>query len=174
VKQILLSVSLIVMVAVMAGGCKESGQASKRTYANPDLVGAWRAKIQFQTGAYSAIKDLEFMYAFHADGTMTESSNYDAFPPVPPAYGIWRLINDSQYVAKYEFYMTRFPDSTEHQANGSGWLPAGRGVLVDTITLTDDRKTFSSKIHLDALDQAGKRVSDGAGDATGSGVKMKF
>ena len=35
----------------------------------------------------AAMKNLEFMYVFDADGTMTESSNYDSFPPGPPAYG---------------------------------------------------------------------------------------
>ena len=37
-------------------------------------------------------KDLEFMYAFNVSGTMTESSNYDAAPPVPPAYGVWKKV----------------------------------------------------------------------------------
>ncbi len=48
----------------------------------------WRAR---------SAKDLEFMYVFHADGTMTESSNYDAFPPGPPAYGVWRNSGRRQY-----------------------------------------------------------------------------
>jgi len=51
-----------------------------------NLVGAWQGKIQFTTGAFADTKDLEFMYAFNAGGTMAESSNYDAAPPVPPAY----------------------------------------------------------------------------------------
>src|SRR4051812_33684080 len=42
------------------------------------LTGAWRSKIQFTTGSFAAVKDLEFMYVFNAGGTMTESSNYDA------------------------------------------------------------------------------------------------
>ena len=53
-----------------------------------DLAGEWRAQLQFTSGAFASIKDLEFMYSFNQGGTMTESSNYDASPPVPPAYGI--------------------------------------------------------------------------------------
>ncbi len=45
-------------------------------YSDGSLVGAWRGKIQFKTGTFSTIKDLEFMYVFNAGGTMTESSNY--------------------------------------------------------------------------------------------------
>ena len=41
-----------------------------------NLAGAWRGKVQFTSGAFAEIKDLEFMYAFNAGGTMTESSNY--------------------------------------------------------------------------------------------------
>lgn len=48
------------------------------------LTGAWRASIQFSSGAFSGIKDLEFLYVFNAGGTLTESSNYDGAPPVPP------------------------------------------------------------------------------------------
>ena len=48
---------------------------------NGDLVGAWRSKLQFQSGDFAAIRDLEFMYVFNPGGTMTESSNYDAAPP---------------------------------------------------------------------------------------------
>jgi hypothetical protein len=50
-----------------------------------DLAGEWRAQLQFSSGAFAPIKDLEFMYSFNQGGTMTESSNYDASPPVPPA-----------------------------------------------------------------------------------------
>lgn len=55
------------------------------------LVGAWRSSLQFESGAFAAIKDLEFMYVFNEGGTMMESSNYDGAPPVPPAYGVWQI-----------------------------------------------------------------------------------
>src|SRR6476469_1403752 len=72
-----------------------------------DLTGEWRAQLQFTTGAFASIKDLEFMYSFNQGGTMTESSNYDAAPPVPPAYGIWRKTGPNEYEAKYEFYRAK-------------------------------------------------------------------
>ena len=65
--------------------------------ASPDLVGEWRAQLQFTSGAFASIKDLEFMYVFNQGGTMTESSNYDASPPVPPAYGIWRKVGNREF-----------------------------------------------------------------------------
>jgi hypothetical protein len=37
------------------------------------FVGAWRSQVHFTTGPYAAIRDLEFMYVIHADGTLTES-----------------------------------------------------------------------------------------------------
>src|SRR4030095_17155495 len=42
-----------------------------------DLVGAWRATIDFESGAFAAFDDLEFMYAFNAGGTMAECSKHE-------------------------------------------------------------------------------------------------
>src|SRR3954447_24153644 len=78
-----------------------------------DLMGEWRAQLQFSSGAFAPIKDLEFMYVFNQGGTLTESSNYDASPPVPPAYGIWRKTGDNKYELKYEFYVTKPPAAFE-------------------------------------------------------------
>jgi len=71
-------------IAVLAG-C-----APGRSDSNESLMGAWRSQVQFTSGPFATVRDLEFMYVVHADGTLTESSNYDAAPPVPPAYGVWR------------------------------------------------------------------------------------
>ena len=46
--------------------------------ASPDLAGEWRAQLQFSSGAFASIKDLEFMYAFNQGGTMTESIRMSA------------------------------------------------------------------------------------------------
>jgi len=46
------------------------------------LVGAWRSRIQFTSGAFAGITDLQFMTVYNAGGTLTESSNYDGAPPV--------------------------------------------------------------------------------------------
>jgi hypothetical protein len=113
------------------------------------------------------------MYVFNVGRTMTESSNYDAAPPVPPAYGVWRKLNDREYEARYEFYMTRSPNPAEDSANVTGWLPAGRGVLIETITVADDGQSFSSRIRYEAYDSSGK-PADGGGEATGTGIRIRF
>jgi hypothetical protein len=173
-------VSLVVMVLlVMAllGAVVRSEPAplaaSAAGAAAADLQGEWRAKLQFSSGAFASIKDLEFMYSFNQGGTMTESSNYDAAPPVPPAYGIWRKVSGREYEVKYEFYVTKPPANFEEITKGSGWGPAGRGVFVERITLSEDGKSFTSKIKYDQYDTAGK-PAEGGGEATGQGVKLTF
>jgi hypothetical protein len=138
-----------------------------------DLTGQWRATLQFTSGAFAPIKDLEFMYVFNQGGTLTESSNYDATPPVPPAYGIWRKSGPGEFEAKYEFYVTKPPAAFAEIAKGGGWAPAGRGVFVERITLSEDGRTFSSKIRYDQYDTAG-RPAEGGGEAIGKGVKLAF
>jgi hypothetical protein len=136
-----------------------------------DLQGEWRATLQFSTGAFAPIKDLEFMYVFNQGGTMTESSNYDASPPVPPAYGIWRKVGDKQFEAKYEFYVTKPPAKFDEIAKAGGWAPAGRGVFVEKITVSADGNSFTSQIKYDQFDTAGK-PAEGGGEATGKGVRL--
>jgi len=138
-----------------------------------EFVGEWRAQLQFTSGAFAPIKDLEFMYVFNQGGTMTESSNYDASPPVPPAYGIWRKTGERTFEAKYEFYVTKPPANFEEITKAGGWGPAGRGVFVERITVAADGKSFTSKIKYDQFDTAGK-PAEGGGEATGRGVKLTF
>jgi hypothetical protein len=144
-----------------------------RDIAAQDLTGEWRAKLQFSSGAFAPIKDLEFMYVFNQGGTMTESSNYDASPPVPPAYGIWRKVGNKQFEAKYEFYVTKPPATFDEIAKGGGWGLGGRGVFVERITLSEDGKSFTSKIKYDQFDTAGK-PAEGGGTAEGKGVRLTF
>jgi hypothetical protein len=172
---------LIVLLGVQ--GCSppqpsaaEAGASADTAAGNlaaSDLLGAWRAKLQFSSGAFAAIKDLEFMYVFNQGGTLTESSNYDASPPVPPAYGVWRKVGGQEYEAKYEFYVTKPPAGFEDIAKGGGWGPAGRGVFVERITLSEDGNSFTSKIKYDQFDAAGK-PAEGGGEATGQGVRIGF
>jgi hypothetical protein len=98
----------------------------------PDLFGAWRASVDVHSGAFAAAKGLEFMYVFHSDRTMIESSNYDAAPPVPPAYGVWRMIpgRGNEFEAKYEFFTTA-PSPPDQFKTGAGWLPSGRGTRIE-------------------------------------------
>lgn len=138
-----------------------------------NLVGSWRGKIQFTTGSFAAVKDLEFMYVFNAGGTMTESSNYDASPPVPPAYGVWRKVGPRQYEAKYAFFSTTAPADFDAIAKGGGWSPGGHGVLVEKITLAEDGKSFDSSITYDGYDHAGKITETGS-KAEAHVVRMTF
>ena len=162
------------LVLLLTTACGEaSAPAQGDALATDDLAGAWRTRIQFKSGAFASVKDLEFMVAFNAGGTLTESSNYDAAPPVPPAYGVWRKTGPHQFEAKYEFYATKAPGSFDDIAKGGGWLPGGRGVLTERITLSGDSKTYNSFIAYAAFDSAGKPM-DGGGDGVGVGARMGF
>src|SRR5262245_37024143 len=136
----------------------------------PPLVGAWRSRVQFEDGAYAAIRDLEFMYVYNAGGTMTESSNYDAAPPVPPAYGVWRESGKNTYTARYEYYATQ-PAPPAQFGGGAGWLPAGHGVLTETITLAADGQSYTSTLRFEIFDAKGK-PAEGGGTAKVQAVRI--
>ena len=168
--------SLLTTVAtlLLATGCRDAASPSPFESSQRDsLVGAWRSQIRFSGGALAEMKDLDFMYVFNAGGTMTESSNYDGAPPVPPAYGSWRKSGPGQFEAKYAFYITKPPAAFEEIAKGGGWLPAGHGVLTEKILLSEDGKSFKSVITYAAFDPAGKPV-EGSGEGTGTGTRMDF
>ncbi len=137
-----------------------------------DLVGAWRGKVQFKTGAFAEVKDLDFLYVFNAGGTMTESSNYDASPPVTPAYGVWKKTGPRQYEARYVYYWTKPPAALDEITKGGGWSPGGHGVLTQTITLSDGGNTFDSTIKYEVFDQAGK-PTDPTSEAAADGRRIK-
>jgi hypothetical protein len=138
----------------------------------PALVGAWRSSLQFETGAFAAIKDLEFLYVFNAGGTLTESSNYDGAPPVPPAYGVWRALGPNEFEAKYEYFATA-PSDLDAFMKGAGWLPSGRGVYTERIKLSADARSFTSIIRYEALGLRGEPV-EGGGEAKGRAVRIGF
>ena len=137
------------------------------------LVGAWRGKVQFTSGVFAETKDLEFMYTFHLGGTMTESSNYDAVPPVPPAYGIWRKVGDRKYEAKYHFFQSKAMTTSEELFKTGGWGPDGQGVLVQKVSLSVDGTTFDSRITLQLFDKDGKPV-EGGGEGTATAERIRF
>ena len=165
--------SLVSVVLLTVGYATASSPPARKNSGDDSLVGAWRAKVQFKSGAFSAVKDLEFMYAFNSGGTMTESSNYDASPPVPPAYGVWKRVQPRQYEAKYVFFLTKAPKAFEDIANGGGWSPGGSGVLVEKITLSENGKTFKSTIRLDLFDEAGKPTESNS-EAETQAVRIGF
>jgi len=141
--------------------------------ATPPLAGAWRSSIQFSSGPFAAMKGLEFMYVFNAGGTLTESSNYDEAPPVPPAYGVWREVAPNQFEAKYQFYVTLLPARFEDLSGGGGWQPGGRGEFLEKIRLSVDGKSFDSEMTYAGFDSTGK-AAGGEFRATGHGVRIGF
>ena len=158
----------VLFTSLLATGCTVQKKSEDNS-----LVGAWRSKVQFKSGAFAAVKDLEFMYVFNAGGTMTESSNYDGAPPVPPAYGMWRKLGPGQFEAKYEFYSTKAPTSFDEIAKGGGWMPAGHGVFLETIMLSEDGRSFTSIMKYEAFDQAGNHV-EGDGEAETNAERIEF
>jgi hypothetical protein len=156
------------VLSIFAIGCQVTpGKAEA------GLAGAWRGKVPGTSGWLASMKGLEFMYVFNADGTMTESSNYDAFPPGPPAYGVWRKVGVRQYEAKYAVFQTKPVAILDEIAKGGGWAPNGHGVLTQKITLSDDGNAFESTIRFDLFDPQGKAVA-GGGEATGHGDRIRF
>ena len=152
---------------LLAAGCPADQQPQPEP-----LVGAWRSAVQFGTGAFASMKDLEFMFVFNAGGTLTESSNYDGAPPVPPAYGVWRSVGPREFEAKYEFYVTS-PSPPDVFRSGGGWLPSGRGVFTERITVSPDGQTFTSTIRYEALGMKGEPVP-GSGEGQGRAVRIRF
>jgi hypothetical protein len=138
----------------------------------PRLVGAWHAHVQFKDGPFASAKDLDLMFAFNEGGTMTESSNYDESPPVPPAYGIWRSVGKDRFEARYEYYNTKPPTGFDDISKGGGWAPDGKGVLTESIRVAADGMSYRSTLRLDLYDASGKHTPGGA--AVGSGTKMRF
>lgn len=100
---------------------------------------------------------------------MTESSNYDSAPPVPPAYGTWRSLGGREFEALYVFYTTRPPEKADQIAQG--WMPAGRGELTERIKLAPDGRSFESAIALRLFDPAGRSLP-GGGEASGHALRI--
>jgi hypothetical protein len=138
-----------------------------------NLVGAWRGQVQFTTGAFAETKDLEFMYVFTVGGTMTESSNYDAAPPVPPAYGVWKKVGVRAYEARYHFFQSKAVSSPDELVKGGGWAPDGHGTLSQKIRLSADGNSFDSSITLELFDKGGKAIA-GGGEASAKGRRIAF
>jgi len=156
-------------------GCRNAPSSQVSISADRgSLVGAWRSKIVFKTGSLAEMKDLEFLYAYNAGGTMTESSNYDeAANSSPPAYGVWKQIDGRTFDTKYVFYTTKTPGPGDGAPNSSDWWPAGHGVLTETIMLSDDGQTYASTIKLATFDKAGAPIA-GGGEGTGAGTRIVF
>jgi len=158
-------------MALLTSSCTTVINPKTATDAN-GLVGAWRGHVQFKTGAFAAITDLDFLYVFNAGGTMTESSNYDAMPPVTPAYGVWKKTGTKQYEARYVYYWTKPPPALDEITKGGGWSPGGHGVLTQKITLSEDGNSFEPNLVYEAFDQTGK-PTEPRSEASAQGMRVK-
>ncbi len=157
----------------LAAGCAEPRPPAAPAGPLPALVGAWRSEVQFTTGSFASIKDLQFLYTFNAGGTMNESSNYDASPPVPPAYGEWRETGQDRYEARYLFFASRPLQKLDDLSRSGGWAPGGYGVLRERITLAADHQSYESTITLQMFDATGK-AAEGGGQANAHGLRLGF
>ena len=97
------------------------------------------------------------MYVFNAGGTMTESSNYDGVPPVPPAYGVWRRPASARSKRRTSGSSRSRWTADELIKNGS-WMPDD-GTIRQTITLSADGNSFTSRITIELFDKAGKPIA---------------
>jgi hypothetical protein len=165
--------TISVLAITMLAGAMPGASLAQAAKGSDDLAGAWRGAMQFTSGAFAETKDLELMYAFAEGGTMTESSNYDAMPPVPPAYGVWRKVGPGKYEAKYQFFQTKPVSSADELVKGGGWTTNGYGVLTQTFTLSADGNTFESRATLEMFDKDGKSTGSG-GEATAKGARIRF
>ena len=68
-------VTLLLSVMLLTVGYATAySSPAHRDSGDDSLAGSWRSRVQFKSGAFSAVKNLEFMFAFNSGGTMTESS----------------------------------------------------------------------------------------------------
>jgi hypothetical protein len=159
---------LIAPVLLLATAC--AGPRPSESECSP-LVGAWTSKVEFRSGTLATFPDLEFMLVFGEGGTLTESSNYDAAPPGPPAYGTWTRVGMNRFRARYEFFAMRPATEDEDEKASGGWMPNGRGVLTEEIELAPDARSFESTIRCDFFDPAGK-PTEGGGAGVAHGTRM--
>jgi hypothetical protein len=161
---------ILVTIAVSLLAVREANGQAQTSH---DLTGAWRGAVTFPSGAFAGLKGLEYMYVFNAGGTMTESSNYDGVPPVPPAYGVWRKTGARTFEARYQWFQTKAAKTGDALVKDGGFLPDGHGVITQTFTLSADGNSFSSKISVAMFDSSGKPIAGGS-TGTASGTRLKF
>jgi hypothetical protein len=148
--------------------------AASPVRAQGDLAGAWRGKVTFSSGMFAGLKGLEYMYVFNRGGTMTESSNYDGVPPVPPAYGVWKKVAGMRtYEARYQFFQTKAVSTNDELRKNGGFLPDGYGIITQTITLSPDFNSFTSRISVEMFDNNGKPIAGGS-TGTANATRIKF
>ncbi len=167
--------SIAIMCALNFAACRPA--SLPQATAGEDraiLVGAWRSQVTFKSGPLAEMKDLQFLYAYNAGGTMTESSNYDeAANSSPPAYGVWKKVAPRKFETKYVFFTTQAAQPGDGKPTTSDWWPDGHGVLAETITLSDDGQTYTSTIKLVLHDKNGAPIDEGS-EGTGTGRRIEL
>jgi len=152
------------------GGCSRAFPAPGAEPQAPPLIGSWRTKVQFKEGALADLRDLEFMYSFNSGGTLTQSSNYDGTPPVPPGYGVWRQTGPRQFELKYAFYA---PAKFVKVKRSAAWVPSGQGTYHETLQLSADGKSYTSHIVYELVNPAGAPIR-GGGEGQAAGTRIVF
>jgi hypothetical protein len=82
------------------------------------------------------------------------------------------VLGPNEFEARYEFYVTA-PAPPEAFKTGAGWLPSGRGVFTERVTLAADSNSYTSTIKYEAFDVKGQ-PAEGGGEATGKAVRIRF
>jgi len=159
---------LLLALALGTLGCAHAPTATSL----PALVGAWRSSVHFDAGPFATLGDLEFLFVFNAGGTLTESSNYDAVPPVAPAYGGWDQTGPGEFVARYEFFVTRPPQKLDELTTGGGWMPDGRGIFDERFRVSADGASFDSTFRYTPLKADGSPAGEVV-TGRGHGVRIR-
>lgn len=168
------ALALVALLAACTAQAPGGIEPASNNSPPPSIMGAWRASVAVRSGALATTRDRQFHYVFHAVRAVNRSANYDAAPVVPPAYGVWRPVAGAGTVfeAKSEFFTTAVSPQDQFQA-GAGWLPPGRVVFTERITVAPDGRTFTSAIRYQVFDATGG-VLEGGGDAIGRGTRIDF
>jgi hypothetical protein len=141
----------VIAAAAAVSGCSDAVSGSATQSNQPEaLVGVWRSKVQFQGGSLADLHDLEFMVAVNMGGTLTQSSNYDGTPPVPPGYGSWKQTGPRTYELKYAFYS---PPKFVKSGKVAAWVPSGRGLYMEHLELSADGNSYRSHVVYDFVDR---------------------
>jgi hypothetical protein len=110
---------------------------------------------------------------YSAGGGMMESSNFDAAPPVPPAYGSWATSVDGGFRSTYVFFTTEAVDRLDA---GAGWEFSGSGKFREAITVGPNGDDYSSRLSYELYDTADALLAgqSGEGYAVGRRIAVEF
>jgi hypothetical protein len=131
------------------------------------LEGAWRVNITVETGPFAGLQ--QFLVTYSAGGGMVESSNFDAMPPVPPAYGSWVATAESTFRSTYVFFTTEQVDRLDP---GAGWGFSGSGKFRESITVGPNGDDYTSRLSYQLFDTADKALPGQSGEGFGVGSRI--